>query len=486
MTDIEALRSRADELEAQGAWLDAAQARESVALAGASFLDRYMHVRAVLYAGQLDVAARLIAELPAEREDLVLTLKADIQERLGNFEAALHLWREAPTKEASEYWCLLGQARALTGLGRTDEAIQVMEAALALPDAEATGKDYLHSLKYPPRAADGSIAHHPALTDAVAKKVRAALLETYFNFDPPPPESDIEDHTRKRFDEIMAWFIPWLSHYRPLKDSTVLEVGCGTGSTSAALALHARRVDGYDIDAISVEAARRRLDIMGLKNAKLHHGAPDLLLEQMQHNHSKDGVDCVVLFAVLEHQLYEERIATLRTVWDLLRPGGHLIVADTPNRLIWHDFHTTWLPFFNLLPDEIAVQYATRSPREDMLRDVRQAQEVSPRAAMKKLARLGRGVSYHEFELAIGELGNLVVGDGFDPEPRRYLGISLETRLLYTYIRAKGLNVPPGFARDTLEIVLQKQGGAASSPRRTIEELDKLVGLLVEPPKKGG
>jgi S-adenosylmethionine-dependent methyltransferase len=485
MTDIEALKSRADELEAQGAWEDAVKARESVALAGASFMDRYMHARAVLYAGQLEAAARLVAELPIEREDLVVTLKADVQERLGNFAAALQLWREAPTKGASEYWCLLGQARTLTGLDRADEAMQVMETALALPDAEATGKDYLHSLKYPPRAPDGSIAHHPALTDAVAKKVRAALLETYFNYDPSPPESDVEDHTRKRFDEIMAWFIPWLSHYRPLKDSTVLEVGCGTGSTSAALALNARHVDGYDIDAISVEAARRRLKIMGLDNARLHNGPPDLLLEEMQRNHSKDGVDCVVLFAVLEHQLYEERIATLRTVWDLLRPGGHLVVADTPNRLIWHDFHTTWLPFFNLLPDEIAVQYATRSPREDMLRDVRQAQEVSSRAALKKLARLGRGVSFHEFELAIGDLSDRVVGDGFDPEPRRYLGISLETRLLYTYIRAKGLNVPPGFARDTLEIILQKEGGTRQSERRTIEELDKLVGPLVEPAKKG-
>jgi SAM-dependent methyltransferase len=485
MTDIEALRSRADELEEQGAWEDAAKARESIALAGASFMDRYLHARSVVYAGQLEAAARLAADLPVEREDLVLALKADIQERLGNFEAAHQLWREAKTNGASEYWCLLGQARALTGLGQTDEAIEVMEKALALPDAETTGKDYLHSLKYPPRAPDGKIAHHPALTDAVAKKVRAALLETYFSYDPNPPQAEVEDHTRARFDEIMAWFIPWLSHYCPLKDSTVLEIGCGTGSTSAALALNARQVDGYDIDAISVEAARRRLDIMGLKNARLHHGPPDLLLEQMQQNHAKDGVDCVVLYAVLEHQLYEERIATLRTVWDLLRPGGHLVVADTPNRLIWHDFHTSWLPFFNMLPDEIAVQYATRSPREDLLRDVRIAQESSPHSALKKLARLGRGVSFHEFELAIGDLTNLVVGDGFDPEPRRYLGITLETRLLYTYIRAKELNVPPGFARDTLEIILQKEGGAASSPRRTIEELDKLVGPFVGPPKKG-
>jgi S-adenosylmethionine-dependent methyltransferase len=95
------------------------------------------------------------------------------------------------------------------------------------------------------------------------------------------------------------------------------------------------------------------------------------------------------------------------------------------------------------------------------------------------LARWGRGVSYHEFELALGPLDDLVVGDGFDPEPMSYYGVSLETRLLYTYAVRKGLKVPPGFLRETLDVILRKPGGAPL-PRRK-RDLDAIVRPMLDP-----
>jgi SAM-dependent methyltransferase len=66
----------------------------------------------------------------------------------------------------------------------------------------------------------------------------------------------LHDHVRGRFDICRRWFMPWLRRFLDLNLSDVVEIGCGTGSTTAALALAAREVDAYDIAGASVEAAR--------------------------------------------------------------------------------------------------------------------------------------------------------------------------------------------------------------------------------------
>ena len=76
-----------------------------------------------------------------------------------------------------------------------------------------------------------------------------------------------------------------------------------------------------------------------------------------------DGADMVLLFAVLEHLTQEERIRYLSFIWhEILRPGGYLIVVDTPNRLSYFDEHTSVMPFFHLLPPYLALRYFDRSP----------------------------------------------------------------------------------------------------------------------------
>ena len=39
---------------------------------------------------------------------------------------------------------------------------------------------------------------------------------------------------------------------------------------------------------------------------------------------------------------------------------------ETPNRLLWWDHHTSILPFYGMLPDDLAIAYADRSPRGDL------------------------------------------------------------------------------------------------------------------------
>jgi SAM-dependent methyltransferase len=326
---------------------------------------------------------------------------------------------------------------------------------------------------------------------AMAERVRAALLETYFKgsqVENSNSEADLRhlhDHVRGRFDNCRQWFMPWLRRVLDLNLSRVVEIGCGTGSTTAALALDAREVEAYDIAGVSVEAARRRLQVMGLTNVRFHEHDPDHMLDGIREQHFPQTVDCFVLFAVLEHQLVHERLATLKTCWNLLRPGGLLVVADTPNRLGWHDFHTSWLPFFDALPDDLALRYADRSPREDFRNEIAAARAKSDIDARLSLARMGRGVSYHEFELALGDVEPFIIGDGFDPEPLGFFGVSFETRMLFTYVKQKRLRVAPAFVRDTIEIILKKPGAEMLHFRttkrldRSAEELEAIVRPLI-------
>ena len=48
--------------------------------------------------------------------------------------------------------------------------------------------------------------------------------------------ADLENHLVNRLDQDRKVIIPWLDAIRGLKDSVVLEIGCGTGCSTVALA----------------------------------------------------------------------------------------------------------------------------------------------------------------------------------------------------------------------------------------------------------
>jgi S-adenosylmethionine-dependent methyltransferase len=108
--------------------------------------------------------------------------------------------------------------------------------------------------------------------------------------------------------------------------------------------------------------------------------------------------DVVVFYASLEHMTLEERGTAMRQAWQLLAPGDLWCVVDTPNRLWYHDGHTSMLPYFHWLPDDLAFAYSRRSPRAGF----RECYRVPDTDSRLHFQRRGRGVSYHELELALG------------------------------------------------------------------------------------
>ena len=108
----------------------------------------------------------------------------------------------------------------------------------------------------------------------------------------------------------------------------------------------------------------------------------------------------IMFYATLEHMTHDERMISMSDSWHMLSPNGIFCVVDTPNRLACFDSHTSSLPFFNWLPDDLAFMYSRFSPREIFNTLFREMDEIS----RLEFTRWGRGISFHEFQLAMNDV----------------------------------------------------------------------------------
>lgn len=223
---------------------------------------------------------------------------------------------------------------------------------------------------------------------------------------------------------------------------------------ASAFAQSGAIVHGYEIELPSVIAARRRAEILGLNHCSFSHVAPEILAQTAQ-SEWEGSADIALFFAVLEHTTHEEAIALIQSAWSCLKPGGLLVVNDTPNRLSYFDYHTSHMPFFNNMSDEMVSVEAWRSPRDGF----KQAVEGTPMDHSQRLnlVRWGRGVSYHAFESAIGwEVHNFVELSGYESLISKVWPLTLEDSLLLTYFKSKPIHASDAFARSALNFVLKK------------------------------
>ena len=135
----------------------------------------------------------------------------------------------------------------------------------------------------------------------------------------------------------------------------ILDFGCGVGSSTLGMAslLPASRIVGIELDEKNLRLARRLAANRGLANVEFRTSpAGDALPEDL------GSFDYVMLSAVFEHLLPDERRRLMPLLWDVLKPGGIFFVNQTPHRWFPRDAHSTGLWGINYLPDRLAHWYA--------------------------------------------------------------------------------------------------------------------------------
>ncbi len=240
------------------------------------------------------------------------------------------------------------------------------------------------------------------------ESLKNCLIENYYigwrkssNYSAENFISDLNVHLIERLNNDRREIIPWLNNSRSLSFQKILEIGCGTGSSSIALSEQHALVTGIDVDEGAINVAKEKARIYG-QNIKFKCMNSDGLIK----NFDKGEFDHIIFFASLEHMTLKERLSSLSNAWELLNKGGLLTVIETPNRLWYFDGHTSMMPFFHWLSDDIAYQYSKFSKRQNFNNLYN---DFSDKDSVLHFLRRGRGLSFHEFDLAISNSENLNV-----------------------------------------------------------------------------
>ncbi len=188
-------------------------------------------------------------------------------------------------------------------------------------------------------------------------------------------------------NDIFAYFDQ--SDFRGKK---ILDFGCGSGASTMILArmFPESEITGIELVPEAVAVAKRRAEFYGYRNLNfLQCPSEKDLPEQL------GQFDFVILSAVYEHLLPNERKALMPRLWASIRDGGFMFINQTPNQIFPFELHTTGMPLINYLPDKITFNLArSLSPRvrrdqswNDLLREgIRGATE---KEILRNLSREG-------------------------------------------------------------------------------------------------
>ncbi len=281
----------------------------------------------------------------------------------------------------------------------------------------------------------------------------------------------LNPYDRQRLVNSISNFLPTVHAARLLGPGRRwLEVGSGIGMKSLPISGNVEHYVAVELNSDQSRQAKEYSAIYGASNiSHVAANAVDVISNPSAFDLGS-GVDVLLLYAVLEHLLPEERRPILELASTVLDEGGSVVVMETPNRLIPFDSHTTQLHFFNMLPDELAIEYLVRSGRS-VVRDP--VLVAPPESRREMLYRNGRGLSYHDFELGLGldDTSDLPVRfDGYNVHLLNQEPLMRQEVGLQSYLTGNQLGVDASFSRSWIEFGAgHHMAGTARAPNRLTE-----------------
>jgi S-adenosylmethionine-dependent methyltransferase len=243
------------------------------------------------------------------------------------------------------------------------------------------------------------------IDESALDRIKKSLLDHHFRDRYAPRkyasttefQKDLANHLTGRLTQYRERVIPWLNCAKPLRKAKILEIGCGTGPLTVALCEQDACVTAIDMDEVLLLVAKQRCSEYGLHADFVRANSTEIdFLFRDRH------FDFVIFSASLEHMTHEERMKVMKSSYSMLQPGDLWCVVEATNRLWYSDGHTTLLPFFLWLPDDLALKYSQFSSRRIILERIQESEDP-----LLEFLRQGRGVSFHEFELTMKPVDQL-------------------------------------------------------------------------------
>jgi len=143
-----------------------------------------------------------------------------------------------------------------------------------------------------------------------------------------------------------------------LVDKRILDFGCGLGASTIVMSKRFQQ-----LSLVGIELNRKAIEVCNLRKQFY-------LLDNLYFISSPSGselppdigeFDLIILNAVYEHLLPTERPIIFKLLWSVLRPGGSIIINETPYRWFPVETHTTeGFPLINYLPDKITYYLVSK------------------------------------------------------------------------------------------------------------------------------
>lgn len=153
-------------------------------------------------------------------------------------------------------------------------------------------------------------------------------------------------------NELRAYF-----RFEEFAGKRIFDFGCGSGASTMWLArlFPESEIVGVELVDELLSVAKARLNYYGFKNVSLYKSPSGAELPN-----DLGEFDLVVMSAVYEHLLPDERKIIMSLLWQRVKENGFLFLNQTPNLIFPFELHTTMLPLINYLPDSMALTAARK------------------------------------------------------------------------------------------------------------------------------